>query len=66
MSALGQKQTLALHQPMSALGQKRTSERHLPAAGGQAVRDIKPTHCSIRRCPSWRRQPGRAAGTRTS
>src|SRR5262245_12606803 len=44
-------------------GQKRTYERHLPAAGGQAVRDIKPTHCSIRRCPSWRRQPGRAAGT---
>ena len=43
MSALGQKQTLALHQPMSALGQKRTFERHLPAAGGQAVRDIKPT-----------------------
>src|SRR5215470_332253 len=43
--------------------QKRTYEHHLLAAGGQAVRDIKPTHCSIRRCPSWRRQPGLAAGT---
>jgi hypothetical protein len=28
------------------MGQKRTYERHLPAAGGQAVRDIKPTYCS--------------------
>ena len=44
-------------------GPKADIRRHLPAAGGQAVRDIKPTHCSIRRCPSWRRQPGRAAGT---
>jgi hypothetical protein len=32
---------------MSAKGRKRTYERHLPP-GGQAVRDIKPTHCSIR------------------
>jgi len=45
------------------MGQKRTYERHLRTAGGQAVRDIKPTHWSVRRCPSWRRQPGRAAGT---
>ena len=58
--------TCALQLGMSALGQKRTYERHLRTAGGQAVRDIKPTHCSIRRCPSWRRQPGRATGTRAS
>jgi hypothetical protein len=32
---------------MSAFGQKRTYERHLLAAGGQAVRDIKPTHCIL-------------------
>src|SRR5262249_52379069 len=55
------KQTLELSRVMSALCQKQTYEHHLLAAGGQAVRDIKPTHCSIRRCPSWRRQPGRAA-----
>src|SRR5215831_20303657 len=55
------KRTLSDTTGMSALCQKRTYEHHLLAAGGQAVRDIKPTHCSIRRCPSWRRQPERAA-----
>src|SRR5262249_29225166 len=35
-----QKRTLELSRGMSALCQKRTADRHLPAAGGQAVRDI--------------------------
>ena len=39
MSALGHKQTFAVHQPMSALPQKRTWRRlfnHLVGAGEQA------------------------------
>ena len=36
MSALGQKQTCAVHKPMSALCQKRTSHRVGEQAGGMS------------------------------